>query len=133
MLKLNIHIEFDDESCLEPDKAALLERIAKGGSISAAGRSMNLSCTRAWNLMAEINRSFDQSLVTAEIGGRRGGGAVLTEHGEELVRHYRAIEREARLATVAHRKALQALFRKVRRSNGIASRREATPSLRTSP
>jgi len=116
MLELNIHIKFDDESCLEPRKAALLERIAKGGSISVAGRSMNLSCTRAWNLVAEINRSFDESLVTAEIGGRCGGGAALTERGEKLVRHYRAIEREARLATVAHRKALQALFRESRRS-----------------
>ena len=36
--------------------------------------------------------------------------------GQELIHHYRAIEREARSATAAHRKAMQALFRESNRS-----------------
>lgn len=120
MPRLSIHIRYDDGGLLGPGEAALLEAIAREGSISAAGRSMNLSCTRAWYLLAEINRAFDESLVAPEIGGRSGGRTALTERGEELIRHYRAIEREARLATAPRLKALQALFRESRRRQGVA-------------
>jgi molybdate transport system regulatory protein len=41
---------------------------------------------------------------------------VLTERGQELIRHYRAIERKALSATSAHLKALQAISRSRRRA-----------------
>lgn len=115
MPSLSIRIDFDNEGRLGPGKVALLEHIAKEGSISAAGRSMNMSYKRAWELVSEINRSFEEPLVTAQTGGRAGGGAALTERGRELIRHYRAIERKALSATAAHLKALQAISRSPRR------------------
>jgi molybdate transport system regulatory protein len=54
--------------------------------------------------------------VTAQTGGRSGGGAALTARGQELIRHYRAIERKALSATAAHLKALQAISRSPRRT-----------------
>jgi molybdate transport system regulatory protein len=114
--QLSIRIDFDDEGRLGPGKVMLLERIAQEGSISAAGRSMNMSYKRAWELVAEINRSFEEPLVTAQTGGRSGGGAALTERGQELIRHYRAIERKALTATATHLKALQAISRSPRRA-----------------
>ncbi len=107
MPRLSIRIDFDDEGRLGPGKVALLEQIAQEGSISAAGRSMNMSYKRAWELVSEINRTFDEPLVSAQTGGRSGGGAVLTARGQELISHYRAIERKALSATAAHLKALQ--------------------------
>lgn len=115
MPQLSIRIDFDDEGRLGPGKVMLLERIAQEGSISAAGRSMNMSYKRAWELVADINRSFEEPLVTAQTGGRAGGGATLTRRGQELVRHYRAIERKALSATAAHLKALQAISGSPRR------------------
>jgi len=116
MPQLSIRIDFDDEGRLGPGKVTLLERIAQEGSISAAGRSMNMSYKRAWELVADINRSFEEPLVTAQTGGRSGGGASLTERGQELIRHYRAIERKALSATATHLKALQAISRNPRRA-----------------
>jgi molybdate transport system regulatory protein len=115
MPQLSIRIDFDDEGRLGPGKVMLLERIAQEGSISAAGRSMNMSYKRAWELVADINRSFEEPLVTAQTGGRAGGGATLTRRGQELVRHYRAIERKALSATASHLKALQAISRSQRK------------------
>ena len=115
MPHLSIRIDFDDEGRLGPGKVTLLERIAQEGSISAAGRSMKMSYKRAWELVSDINQSFEEPLVTAQTGGRSGGGAVLTERGQELIRHYRAIERKALSATATHLKALQAISRKGRR------------------
>jgi molybdate transport system regulatory protein len=109
MPRLSIRIDFDDEGRLGPGKVALLEHIAEHGSISAAGRSMNMSYKRAWELVAALNRTFDDPLVAAQTGGRSGGGAVLTERGKELIRQYRAIERKALSATANHLRALQAL------------------------
>ena len=63
MPHLSIRIDFDGEGRLGPGKVALLERIASEGSISAAGRSMNMSYKRAWELVAEINQSFTEPLV----------------------------------------------------------------------
>ena len=116
MPHLSIRIDFDSEGRLGPGKVALLERIAREGSISAAGRSMNMSYKRAWELVTEINRSFEEPLVNAQTGGRAGGGAVLTERGRELIRHYRAIERKALTATARHVRALQAISRSPRRA-----------------
>ena len=115
MPQLSIRIDFDEEGRLGPGKVALLERIAQEGSISAAGRSMNMSYKRAWELVADINASFIEPLVAAQTGGKAGGGAVLTPRGEELIRHYRAIERKALSATASHLKALQAISRTKRR------------------
>ena len=72
MPHLSIRIDFDDEGRLGPGKVTLLERIAREGSISAAGRSMNMSYKRAWELVSEINRTFEEPLVTAQTGGRDG-------------------------------------------------------------
>src|SRR6195256_3996813 len=111
MPRLSIRIDFDQEGRLGPGKVALLERIASEGSISAAGRSMNMSYKRAWELVAEINQSFTEPLVAAKTGSKTGGGAVRAPRGVELIRHYRAIERKALSATASHLKALQAISR----------------------
>ena len=111
MPRLSIRIDFDEEGRLGPGKVALLECIAREGSISAAGRAMNMSYKRAWELVSDINQSFTEPLVAAQTGGKAGGGAALTPRGEELVHHYRAIERKALSATASHLKALQAISR----------------------
>jgi molybdate transport system regulatory protein len=104
---LSIRVDLDGDGRLGPGKVLLLERIGEHGSIAAAGRSMEMSYRRAWELVTEINASFRQPLVTAQMGGRRGGGASLTPLGKSLVEHYRAIEREAAAAVASHLTALQ--------------------------
>lgn len=107
MARMSIRIDLDRDGRLGPGKVALLERIAEGGSISAAGRAMDMSYRRAWQLVAELNASFAAPLVTAQMGGRQGGGATLTDLGTRLVAEYRAIEREAEAAVAPRLKALE--------------------------
>ena len=71
-----------------------------------------MSYKRAWDLVAEMNASFRSPLVSAQMGGRHGGGARLTELGQELVSHYRAIEQEAEAAVRTHLDAVQAAVRR---------------------
>ncbi len=111
MVKLTLRIEFDSERAIGPGKARLIELIQQHHSIAAAGRAMSMSYRRAWLLVDELNRCFDEPVVLAQHGGRSGGGAALTEFGITLLAQYRAIEAEAAAAT--HRR-LGALSRKLR-------------------
>ena len=107
MARMSIRIDLDRDGRLGPGKVALLERIAECGSISAAGRAMDMSYRRAWQLVADLNASFAEPLVTARMGGRQGGGAKLTVSGARLVAEYRAIEREAEAAVAPRLKTLE--------------------------
>ena len=53
---LSVRIDLDAEDRIGPGKIHLLENIHKCGSISAAGRAMDMSYKRAWDLVDEINR-----------------------------------------------------------------------------
>jgi len=103
---LSVRIDLGANARIGPGKIQLLENIHKCGSISAAGRAMEMSYKRAWDLVDEINRICRQAAVERQTGGKNGGGAVLTPFGLSLVARYRKIERTA--ATAA-RKELQAL------------------------
>ncbi|WP_380067880.1 winged helix-turn-helix domain-containing protein [Dankookia sp. GCM10030260] len=96
-----------------PGKIALLEAIDREGSISAAGRAIGMSYKRAWDLVDATNRLLGTPAVQGSAGGSRGGGAVLTDAGRNLVADYRAIERAAQRAAEPR---LLALARRARGS-----------------
>jgi molybdate transport system regulatory protein len=93
--RLTLRLDFDTGRRLGPGKIALLEAIGRTGSIAAAGRQFGMAYRRAWLLTDELNRTFKEPLISAKGGGRRGGGAVLTELGETVVALYRAAEDKA--------------------------------------
>jgi molybdate transport system regulatory protein len=98
---LSLRIDLDAEGRIGPGKIALLENIQKFGSISGAGRAMDMSYKRAWDLVDEINRICRQAAVERQTGGKNGGGAALTPFGLSLVARYRKIERDA--ASAVHK------------------------------
>lgn len=89
-----------------PGKIALLEAIAREGSISAAGRSLGMSYRRAWDLVDALNRLLGSPAVTTATGGAGGGGAALTPAGRALMDDYRAIETAARVASAGRLRTL---------------------------
>ncbi len=91
----------------------LLEHIRDHGSISAAGRAMDMSYKRAWDLVDEINRVCRNAAVARQTGGKNGGGAVVTPFGTSLIERYRTIEREA---SISARKQLEGLRADIGRS-----------------
>ena len=97
-VQFRLRIYRDDSIAIGPGKIALLEAIAETGSISAAGRQLGMSYRRAWMLIDEMNRALNSPAVSTASGGAHGGGSVLTPVGEQIVRHYRAIESTARVA-----------------------------------
>jgi molybdate transport system regulatory protein len=104
---LSLRIDFDESGRLGPGKVRLLEHIGATGSISAAGRAMNMSYRRAWLLVDSLNQIFREPVVVTQAGGRSGGGAELTPFGRALVERYRTMEREARHSLGTHMRAFE--------------------------
>ena len=108
---LTIRIDLSNGDRIGPGKIALLEAIRDKGSISGAARALKMSYRRAWLLVEEINQALAEPAVTAEMGGRSGGGASVTPVGEKIVDLYRKIETSARTAAGTEFRALGKLVR----------------------
>ena len=116
---LSVRIDLDDRERIGPGKIQLLEKIDEFGSISAAGRAMDMSYKRAWDLVDEINRICRRPAVERQTGGKNGGGAALTPFGTSLVARYRKIERDAASAV---RKELAALHSDIGKPKKVLGR-----------
>jgi molybdate transport system regulatory protein len=106
--RLNIRIDLAGGLRIGPGKIAVLEEIARSGSISAAGRALGMSYRRTWELVEDLNTGLGTPVVQTAAGGSGGGGTVLTAAGKALIERYRAIEMDT---AVVARKHLLALSR----------------------
>jgi len=105
-----IRISFKKSIAMGPGKADLLDAIVATGSISAAGRKMNMSYRRAWLLVETMNTCFREPLVETLVGGQHGGGARVTPLGEEVVRRFRQMEAKAARSVAEEMAAFAALM-----------------------
>ncbi|MBN7806074.1 winged helix-turn-helix domain-containing protein [Agrobacterium rosae] len=91
-LKTVLRIDFPPSDRLGRGKIQLMELIASTGSISAAGRAMDMSYRRAWLLVDALNHMFKEPVIESQRGGSQGGGASLTAFGQELLERYRGMQ-----------------------------------------
>lgn len=78
-------------------RVTLLEKIDELGSINRAAKEMSMSYKKAWKLIEDLNRMFDEPLVVKAQGGRSGGGTRLTEKGQLAIQQFRAFEKKLTL------------------------------------
>ena len=98
-----------------PGKADLLEGIRETGSIAAAGRRMGMSYKQAWLLIDTMNHCFSKPLVEAVKGGKSGGGANLTQLGEDVLTRYRRMQTATEEVIADDLAALKRVMRKAPR------------------
>lgn len=110
--RLIVRVDLASGARIGPGKVALLEEIARSGSISAAGRALRMSYRRAWELVEDLNKTLGVPVVSTAAGGSGGGGARLTEAGQAVVTEYRALLVAAEAAAAAHMTALEQAFAK---------------------
>src|ERR1700722_10204562 len=85
-------VEIDGQSAITDAGADLLDQIIVCGSLSEAARRLHFSYRRAWMLFESMNRRWPQPPVKTTTGGRRGGGAKITELGQQVLRAYRDLQ-----------------------------------------
>ena len=81
------------------DRILLLEAVAATGSITKAAQAVGLSYKAAWDAINAINNLLPRPAVSAQTGGRHGGGAAVTSDGAALIAAFHLIEE--RLARAA--------------------------------
>jgi len=104
--RLSIRVDLDSGTRIGPGKVAVLEEIARSGSISAAGRALRMSYRRTWELVEDLNKGLGVTVVETAAGGSGGGGAALTDAGKAIIERYRAIEVDAAAAVRKHIQAI---------------------------
>jgi molybdate transport repressor ModE-like protein len=72
----------------------LLLKIDELGSIRKAASSMKLSYTKALNMISCLEKGLGIEVLQKQIGGKDGGGSILTEEVIELIRKFDELEIE---------------------------------------
>lgn len=70
---------------LSDKRIDILRQIGEGGSISQAARAVGVSYKAAWQAVDTLTNLAGTPLVQRAVGGAGGGGAVLTEAGQQLL------------------------------------------------
>jgi molybdate transport system regulatory protein len=110
---VRFRIDFAEHASVGPGKISLLEAIRDAGSLSQGARNMGMSYRRAWLLVESLKQSFREPVTRANTGGKDGGGMLVTEFGDALIKHYRELERD--FATLAQRRLHPIIARTARR------------------
>jgi molybdate transport system regulatory protein len=116
---VRFRIDFTERSSLGPGKISLLEAIRDSGSLSQGARNIGMSYRRAWLLVESLRQSFREPVTVASKGGRDGGGMLVTEFGDALIKNFRELERD--FATLAARR-LQPITATVTRDSKFATK-----------
>lgn len=72
----------------------LLENIEKQGSIRKAADYMKMSYSKAHNMVVRVEKKFGKQFLRKSIGGKTGGGSVLTASAKMLINDYKRLERD---------------------------------------
>jgi molybdate transport system regulatory protein len=88
-----IWLEYKGKPVLGKGGAEILQAIKEKKSISKAARNLGMSYRYVWNYLEKMSQVLKKPVVETFRGGKHGGGgAVLTELGENLLREYRRME-----------------------------------------
>lgn len=93
--KLSVRIDFPNGTRFGPGKAALLRQLIATGSIKAAAAELSMSYPRALKLIEQMNHCFVSRLVETQHGGVAGGGALVTDLGQQILSMYESICRSS--------------------------------------
>jgi molybdate transport system regulatory protein len=92
---VTIRLDFANGGQIGHGKIALLDEIARTGSVAQAARELRMSYPRALSLLEQIETTLGGPAAQRSSGGAGGGHASLTRAGRELLARYRAIESRA--------------------------------------
>jgi molybdate transport system regulatory protein len=91
-IRSKIWLEIDGEPVFGSGRMALLEGIARSGSINKAANGIHISYRKALSYINAMEERMRVKLVERHAGGKNGGGATLTKEAEGFLRKYKMLE-----------------------------------------
>ncbi|MDO5563774.1 MAG: LysR family transcriptional regulator [Eubacteriales bacterium] len=77
-----------NEKFYGPGIVELLKLIEKNGSIQKAAKEMEMSYSKAWNIIKRVERELEEKVVETRSGGSGGGETNLTQFGKDFMEKY---------------------------------------------
>jgi len=74
----------------------LLRRMEKTDSLHQAAHQMNMSYSKAWKVIQNMEKRLGFAFLEKKIGGLSGGGSWVTSEGKEFLRRYERFESDAK-------------------------------------
>ena len=93
-VKSRIWILTDNGTFLGEGRIDLLNKIDEFGSISKAAKAMKMSYKKAWELVNSMNSQCLEPIVVGKIGGKDGGGSILSPSGKKMVVQFDKLNKE---------------------------------------
>src|SRR4249919_2316805 len=90
---VRVWVEREGQAVLGEGRAELLAAIDTYHSITKAAKAAGMSYRRAWNMIQDVNEAAGEALVEAAVGGKQGGGALLTPNGRLALEVYDKVRR----------------------------------------
>ena len=84
----NIYLYHRDEKFFGEGPRRLLHAIKECGSLRSAAKSMDMSYSKALQLISRAEKALGFSLTQKVIGGKGGGGSILTQEAETFLKTY---------------------------------------------
>jgi len=79
---------FAGEKAFGPGVAELLHRVEQLHSLRSAANSMEMAYSKAWTIIRNSENTLGFKLLSSTVGGKNGGGAVLTDEAREFLGCY---------------------------------------------
>lgn len=95
---VRVTVDRRGQPVLDQPAADLLAELDRTGSITAAAKNVGISYRHAWLILKQATENSGAPLFEATVGGRRGGGTRLTEHGKQTLSVFRQLQRQVSAA-----------------------------------
>jgi molybdenum ABC transporter molybdate-binding protein len=95
-VEVQLRVERKRKTVLDERSADLLAALDRTASISASARLLGISYRHAWLLIQQANAAAGEPLTEAVVGGKRGGGARLTERGRAALAAFEQVQASLR-------------------------------------
>lgn len=89
-----VFLEEDNIKIFGKGPKMLLLKVDELGSLRQAASSMNLSYTKAWNMISNLEKGLGIKVLEKQIGGKNGGGSILTKEVRALIEKFDELEME---------------------------------------
>ena len=87
-IRFRVWVDKGDLPYIGIGRIVLLENIIKYGSITKGAEAINMSYRKAWQLVEDMNKISGKPLVEKKLGGKEGGGAIVTEEGKQIIKKF---------------------------------------------
>jgi len=94
-LESRFWISKDGEKVIGKGPIMLLKEVERLGSLNKAAKSMNMSYSKAWNIIHRAEKLLGRPLLEKEIGGTEGGGSKLTQDAKVYIENFEIFIKKA--------------------------------------